>query len=172
MALASVWRMARGNTSTGRFNNEELCATCAIAHIGFVVLIFGHRNTWFYSLPMLILGLAVLAVRSPWHRCFLWILAALLLISDRSKALDIIHHWKTESPSPVTLNLWASPREQAEWAQALQLTYGKQPVLFAMCEGAALLIPGLAPPIGGYFVPGNALPVEVSARPNSLPLHG
>ena len=71
---------------------------------------------------MLILGLATLATRGPWHRSLLWVLAVLLLISDRSKAVDIIHRWKTEAPSPVTLNLWADPQEQAEWAQALQLS--------------------------------------------------
>jgi hypothetical protein len=167
-ALSGMWQLLRGNSSTDRVNNEEICATCAVTHIGFVVLIFGHRNTWFYSLPMLILGLAALAVCGPWHRRFLWVLAALLLISDRSKALDIIHRWKTEAPSPVTLNLWASPQEQAEWAQAFQLTHGRQPVLFAMCEGGALLIPGFAPPIGGYFVPGNALAVEVRRKTAQL----
>jgi hypothetical protein len=113
---------------------------------------------------MFVFGLAVLAARSPSHRICVLVLVALLLISDRSKAMDIIRRWKTEAPSPVTLNLWANPQEQAEWAMAVRLTQGKQPVLFAMCEGGALLIPGFAPPIGGYFVPGNALPVEVQRK--------
>lgn len=163
-----MWRLARAKSSTYQAYNDEICATCAAAHLGFVVLIFGHRGTWFYSLPMLILGLATLATRGPWHRSLLWVLAALLLISDRSKAVDIIHRWKTEAPSPVTLNLWADPQEQAEWAQALQLSRGQQPVLFAMCEGGALLIPGFAAPITGYLVPGNALAVEVRRKTTQL----
>ena len=163
-ALAAVWRRVRGGSTTDGAINDEICATCAAVHIGFIVLIFGHRNTWFYSLPMLVFGLAVLAARSPSHRICVLVLVALLLISDRSKAMDIIRRWKTETPSPVTLNLWANPQEQAEWAMALRLTQGKQPVLFAMCDGGALLIPGFAPPIGGYLVPGNALPVEVQRK--------
>ena len=167
-ALAGVWRLARAKSSTYRTHNDEICATCAAVHIGFVVLIFGHRGTWFYSLPMLILGLATFTTRGPWHRRLLWILVVLLLISDRSKAVDIIRRWKTEAPSAVSLNLWADQEEQAEWAQALQLSHGKQPVLFAMCEGGALLIPGFAAPITGYLVPGNALPIEVRHKAAQL----
>ena len=33
-----------------------------------------------------------------------------------------------------------------------------------MCEGGALLIPGFAPPVGGYFVPGNVLPTEIRRK--------
>jgi hypothetical protein len=167
-ALAAVWRLARAKSSTYQAYSDEICVTCAAVHLGFVVLIFGHRGTWFYSLPMLILGLASLANRGSGHRSLLWILAVLLLISDRSKAVDIIHRWKTEAAAPVTLNLWVDQDEQAEWAQALQLSRGKQPVLFAMCEGGALLIPGFAAPITGYLVPGNALPIEVRHKVTQL----
>ena len=167
-ALTAIWRVLRRILSPDQAINDEICLTCMATHIGFVVLIFGHRNTWFYSLPMLIFGLTVLAARGPWHRRFLWVLVVLLLISDRSKAVDVIQRWKTESPSPVTLNLWANPQEQAEWTEALQITRGKQPVLLAMCEGGALLIPGFAPPVGGYFVPGNALPAEIRCKTAQL----
>ena len=163
-ALAGVWRLVRAKSRPDQTYRDEICATCAAVHLGFVVLIFGHRNTWFYSLPMLILGLATLATHGPRHRSLLWVLAGLLLISDRSKAVDIIHRWKTEVPSPITLNLWADPQEQAEWARALRLSRGQKPVLFAMCEGGALLIPGFAAPITGYLVPGNALAIEVRRK--------
>jgi hypothetical protein len=162
--VTAAWRLARMGFSGDRAINDELCATCAFVHIGFIVLIFGHRGTWFYSLPMLILGLATLASRSRWHKMALGVLIVLLLVSDRSKALDLFHRRQTEIPSVVTLNLWADAQERAEWARALELTHDKQPVLFAMCEGGALLIPGFASPIGGYFVPGNALPAEVRRK--------
>lgn len=167
-AFAGIWRQIRGNVPTDKGNNDEMCATCAGTHLGFVVFIFGHRGTWFYSLPMLILGLAALAARGRWHRIFLCVLIVLLLISDRSKALDILQRWRTDAPTPVTLNLWATDQERVEWAQALELTHGRQPVLFAMCEGGALLIPGFAPPVSGYFVPGNALSVEVRRKTSQL----
>jgi hypothetical protein len=166
--LTGAWRWIRGGSSIDGAINDEICATCAATHIGFIVLIFGHRGTWFYSLPMLVLGVAVLTRRSRWHRICVFVLVALLLISDRSKAIDIIRRWKTEAPSSVTLNLWANPQERAEWAQALRLTEGRKPVLFAMSEGGALLIPAFAPPTLGYLVPGNALPVEVQRKTMQL----
>ena len=137
-------------------------------HIGFVCLIFGHRGTWFYSLPMLVVGIAVLGSRGRWHRLVVWVLVVLLLVSDRSKAVDLLNRWKTEAPSPITLNLWANSQERAEWARALELTRGTRPVLLAMSEGGALLIPGFAPPVGGYFVPGNAVPAEVGRKAAQL----
>jgi hypothetical protein len=166
--LTAVWRLARANVSSDRATDDQLCVTCAAVHLGFIVLIFGHRGTWFYSLPMLIFGLAVLGSRGLWQRAAVIALAVLLLVSDRSKVVDLLHRWKTEAPSPVTLNLWADPQERAEWERALELTDGKQRVLFAMCEGGALLIPGFSPPVGGYFVPGNAVPAEVQRKAAQL----
>lgn len=167
-ALDAAWRILRQALNADQSINDEICLSCVATHIGFIVLIFGHRGTWFYSLPMLILGLAVLAARGWWYRSFLWGLVVLLLISDRSKAVDLIQRWKTENPSPITLNLWANPQERAEWSQALELTRGEQPVLLAMCDGGALLIPGFAPVVGGYFVPGNALTIEVQRKARQL----
>ena len=166
--LTGAWRWIRCGSSIDGAINDEICATCTVTHIGFIVLIFGHRGTWFYSLPMLVLGVAVLAKRSRWHRICALVLVVLLLISDRSKAIDIIRRWKTETPSSDTLNLWANPQERAEWAQALRLTEGQKPVLLAMSEGGALLIPAFAPPTLGYLVPGNALPVEVQRKTKQL----
>jgi hypothetical protein len=167
-ALRAIWRLLQRHITPDQGINDEICLTCAVTHVGFIFLIFGHRGTWFYSLPMLILGLTLLADHGSWHRRFLWVLVVLVFISDRSKAIDILHHWKTDRPSTVTLNLWADPQEQAEWTRALQLTHGKQPVLLAMCDGGALLLPGFVPPAGGYFVPGNALEVEVQRKAAQL----
>ena len=150
--LTSVWRLIHTDSISGRSINDELCVTCAATHLGFVVLIFGHRGTWFYSLPMLILGLGTLAARSHWHRSILYVLVILLLISDRSKALDIIQRWKSEVPAPATLNLWANPEEQAEWTRALELTRGRQPVLLAMSEGG-FASPGICPTNWRLFRP-------------------
>ncbi len=136
--LAGLWRLATGRSAGEQALDDEICATCAAVHLGFVVLIFGHRGTWFYSLPMLVLGLAVLAARSRWHRLAVWVLVVLLLFSDRSKAVELLRLWKTETPSAVTLNLWADSQERAGvGARALEMTRGTQPVLFAMCEGGA-----------------------------------
>ena len=63
--LAGLRRLARGDSTGDRALRDEIIATCAAVHLGFVVLLFGHRGTWFYSLPMLILGLATLAAGGP-----------------------------------------------------------------------------------------------------------
>src|SRR5262249_23129704 len=146
----------------------EIIVTCAVVHISFVLFLFGHRETWLYSFPVLILGLAALAPLSRPNRSVLWLLALLLLVSDRSKALEVLRRYKTEAPSTITRNLWADRAERAEWEHALELTQGQQPVLLALCEGGALLFPGFEPPIVGYLTPGSALPSEVSRKAAQL----
>ncbi len=167
-ALFGLRRLARGDSSDNQAGGDEIVATCAVVHIVFVVFLFGHRTNWLYSLPMLILGLAALASRGRRHRAVLWVLAALLLVSDRSKAVDILRRWRTDAPSAATLNLWADSVERAEWQQAQELTRGRQPVLVAMCDGGALLIPGFASPSVGYLIPGIVLPVEVERKAAQL----
>lgn len=166
--LSGLWRLARGISMGDRVRDDEVVATCAAVHIGFVVALFGHRGTWTYSLPMLVLGLAALARRDRRHQAVVWLLAAALLVSDRSKAVALLQRWESQAPTAATLGLWASPEERAEWAKALELTRGGRPVLFAMCEGGALLIPGFEPPIGGYFIPGYTLPSEARRKAAQL----
>jgi len=168
--MAALRRLTRGDSTAERALRDEIIATCAAVHFGFVVLLFGHRGTWFYSLPMLILGLATLAAGDPrpLPRLALWLLAVLLLVNDRSKAVEIVRCWQTESPAAVTLNLWADAAEREEWARVLELTSGERPALLAMCDGGALLTPGFALPEVGYLVPGNALPAEVRRKAAQL----
>jgi hypothetical protein len=167
-AVAGLRRLMRGNECEDRATADEIVVSCASAHIAFVVFLFGHRETWLYSFPMLVLVLATLAPRGRWHRSVLWVLAVLLLVNDRSKAMEVLRHYRTEAPSESTLNLWANPTERTEWELALELTRGRQPILLAMCEGSALHIPGFEPPVVGYLVPGNALPGEVARKAAQL----
>lgn len=146
----------------------ECVATCALVHLGFIALVFGHRGTWFYSWSMLILGLAVLADRLPGGRWAGWAFVLMLLVSDRSKAVELVRMWKVDAPYSATLNLWVSPQERADWQTALDLTRGHRPALFTMCEGAAVFLPGFAPTTGAYFVAGNALPAELARKAEQL----
>lgn len=166
--LVGLWRVWRGSSTVDGARNDEVVATCAALHLGFVAVLFGHRGTWIYSLPLLILGLAALGRRGRWHAAAVWTLAALLLVSDRSKAVETLRHWKADAPTAEDPGLWWSPGERAEWAKALELTRGHRPVLFAWCEGATVLVPGFAPPIGGYFIPGYTLPVEARRKAEQL----
>jgi hypothetical protein len=167
-ALVGLRNLVRGRECEDRAVGNEIVVTCASVHIAFVAFLFGHRETWLYSFPMLVLGLATLAPRGHWHRSVLWALAILLLINDRSKAMEVIRRYRTEAPSARALNLWADSGERMEWERALELTRGQQPVLLAMCEGGALLIPGFERPVVGYLVPGNALPGEVARKAAQL----
>ncbi len=166
--LAGLRRLARGDSTGDRALDDEIIATCAAVHLGFVVLLFGHRGTWLYSLPMLILGLATLGNGGRRPRIAVWLLAVLLLVNDRSKAVEIVRCWKTLAPSAVTLNLWTDAAERDEWAKALELTRGERPALLATCDGGALLTPGFAQPEVGYLIPGNALPVEARRKAAQL----
>ena len=166
--LAALWRLARGHSTADHALRDELVATCAAVHLGFVVVLFGHRGTWFYSLPMLILGLATMATVGPRIRTAVLLLVVLVVISDRSKAVEILRRWRVETPTAVTMNLWADRAERDEWSRCLELTRGEQPALLAMCDGAALLAPGFAQPEVGYLVPGNALRAEVHRKAAQL----
>jgi len=166
--LVGARRLARGVATAEGERDEEIVVTCAAVHLAFVALLFGHRLTWVYSLPMLVAGLATLANRGPRHASAAWVLAALLLVSDRSKAVDILRHRKADSPSPAMHGLWSSPGELREWERALELTRGRRPALLATCEGATVLFPGLAPPVGGYLIAGNMRPVEADRKADQL----
>lgn len=166
--VAAAARLARGGGSADDRRDSELVATCAAAHILFVFALFGHRWTWVYSLPMLVAGLAVLAKRGPRLRWSAWGLAACLLVNDRSKVAAWQQLRATRAPSAATLGLWATPAGRAEWERALELTRGRRPVLLAMCDGAAALFPGFAPPEVGYLVPGGLLPAEARRKVEQL----
>jgi hypothetical protein len=132
--------MARGSTPAGRAGDDEIVATCATLHLAFVTLFFGHRGSWVYYFAVLILGLAAMAREGPRPAAVAWILAALLLVSDRSKLVEIRRQWAADAPSAATLGLWATPRERAEWATVLGLVRGRTPVLLAPSEGGAVLV--------------------------------
>ena len=148
--------------------DDELIVTCGAVHLAFVALLFGHRWTWVYSLPMLILGLAILSRRGRVYRWLVVALGLCLLVSDRSKTVAMLQQWRTEAHGAGTLGLWTTPREGAEWERVLELTRGSRPVLFAMCEGGSILFPTFQPPVAGYLVPGNMVPVEVDRKARQL----
>ncbi|QDV37855.1 hypothetical protein ElP_58020 [Tautonia plasticadhaerens] len=166
--LAAGLRLARRVEGAEAARDDELVATCAAVHLAFVTLLFGHRVTWVYSLPMLVLGLALLANRGPRHRLLVWALAGLLLVNDRSKLIAARMLREELAPSPSTRDLWASPREREEWARALELSRGERPVLLAMSEGGAVLFPGFAPPTVAYLYPGCPTPEEVRRKAEQL----
>ena len=127
-------------------------------------MFFGHHNTWYYSLPMLVAGLAVLSRRGRRCQAAVGILALMLLVSDRSKTLELVNRWRTTRATEATLGLWSSAADREEWRTVMELARGDRAVLFALCEGAALLLPGFEPPVSGYIVAGLPVPAEIDRK--------
>lgn len=163
-AAVALWRLARGQSRADGALDDEAVVTCAVVHLGFIFVFFGHHNTWFYSLPMLVIGLATLTRRGRWQQVAVGILALMLLVSDRSKALEVVNRWRTNSATAATLGLWISPDDRDEWTTVLDLARGDRAVLFALCEGGALLLPGFEPPISAYIVPGLPVGAEIERK--------
>jgi hypothetical protein len=124
--------------------------------------------SWTYYFTVLVLGLAVRAKRGRVGLVVAWLLAALLLVNDRSKLMQYVHDWRTSSPSAETLGLWATPEERAEWRKVLDLCEGEGPVLLAWIDGTVPLLPRFAPPVAGYVWAGLPLPVEVHRKAGQL----
>jgi hypothetical protein len=149
-------------------HNDEVVLGCAVLHVTFVTLFFGHSFSWKYYLAILLLGLAAMAARGRRHAVVIGGIALLVLISDRAWLQALAGDWKSRTPSATTAGLWSTTTEQREWARVLELTRGNRPVLLADCEGATLLFPQFAPPMGAYFVPGHPLPAEVRRKAAQL----
>ena len=163
-AAAALGRLTWGEPRPDEVIDDEVVITCAAVHLGFIAVFFGHHNTWYYSLPMLVAGLAVLSRRGRRCQAAVGILALMLLVSDRSKSLELVHRWRTTRASAATLGLWSSAADREEWTTVMELARGDRAVLFALCEGAALLLPGFEPPVSGYIVAGLPVPAEIDRK--------
>ena len=165
--LAGLWRLGRGLASVEDRRDAEVVACCATLHVVFVTCFFAHRMSWAYYFAILILGLAATA-KGRHRAAVVWCLAAMLLVSDRSKLVTVYRDWSASAPGAETLGLWATPAERSEWSTVLELTRGHQPVLLTTIEGSAPLVPRFAPPVASYFCPGLTLPVEVERKAGQL----
>jgi hypothetical protein len=169
--LEGSWRLARGRATGEEAVDDEVVACCAGLHAVFVTCFFGHRMSWTYYFPILILGLAALAKGSRCRVLIAWGLAAMLLVNDRSKLSQTYRDWSTSAPSRKdTVGLWATPAERQEWLRVLELTRGQQPVLLTTIEGSVPLVPRFAPPVAAYFCPGLTLSVEARRKASQLAL--
>jgi hypothetical protein len=148
--------------------NDEVVLGCALLHVTFVTLFFGHRFSWKYYLALLLLGLTALVPRGRRHALVIAALAAMVLITERAWVQALVQDWKTRAPSASTLGLWSPRPERQEWQKVLELTRGQHPALLAECEGATLLYPQFLPPMGAYFVPGHPVPAEVRRKAAQL----
>ena len=133
-----------------------------------MTLFFGNRWSWAYYYPILVIGLAAIAPRGRVDAAVIACLAVLLLAADRSKFQDARRRWREDTATAVTLGLWASKEELAGWSRVLELTRGRRPALMAIVEGAAVLYPGFAPPVGSYFVAGHPTRAELRRKAEQI----
>ncbi len=165
--IAGLWRLGRGGASEEERRDDEIIACIATLHVVFVTCFYAHRMSWAYYVSILILGLAATA-KGRRRAAVVWCLAAMLLVSDRSKLRNTYREWSSSAPGPETLGLWATPAERSEWLEVLELTRGHQPVLLSEIEGSVPLVPRFAPPVAAYFFPGICLPVEARRKAEQL----
>ncbi|MEJ7639859.1 MAG: hypothetical protein WKF75_18280, partial [Singulisphaera sp.] len=165
--IAGLWRLGRGRASGEERRDDEVVVCVATLHVAFVTCFFAHRMSWAYYFAILILGLAATA-KGRRRGAVVWCLAALLLVSDRSKLQATSRDWSTSAPGPETLGLWATPAERSEWLEVLESTRGHQPVLLTEIESSVPLVPRFAPPVAAYFFPGICLPVEARRKAEQL----
>lgn len=165
--LGSLRRIARGIPPVVA-HNDEVVLGCAALHVAFVTLFFGHSFSWKYYLAIFLLGLAAMSTRGRRHAIVVGVITLMVLITDRAWAQALVRDWKTTAPGATTLGLWAPLEARREWAHVLELTRGRRPALMAECEGAALLYPQFAPPMGTYFVPGHPTPPEIRRKAAQL----
>jgi hypothetical protein len=153
---------------------DEVVATCAALHAGFVVLFFGNRVSWQYYYVILIAGLAAMAGRGrpwwDWRKLAVGLVAVLTLVGSKVKFETTARLWRTDTPSAATFGLWASPAERDEWLTVLDLCLGHGPAaLLARVEGGAALAPSVFErPETAYLVPGHPVPAEVTRKARQL----
>ncbi len=165
--LESLVRWARRVAPKVAYN-DEVVLICALLHVTFVTLFFGHRFSWKYYHSLFLLGLAALVPRGRRHALAVAVIAAMVLFTDKAWVQALAHDWRARAPSATTLGLWATAEDRREWARVLELSRGERPVLLAECEGATLLFPQFTPPAAAYFVPGHPLPAEVHRKAAQL----
>jgi hypothetical protein len=148
--------------------NDEVVLGCALLHVVFVTLFFGHSFSWKYYLAIFLLGLAAMATRGRRHAVAIGILALMVGFTDKAWVQALANDWRTRAPSATARCLCTTAEDRREWGQVLELTRDRRPVLLADCEGATLLFPQFAPPMGTYFVPGHPVPAEIRRKAAQL----
>jgi hypothetical protein len=170
--LDALWRLARGRGDRA----DEVVATCAMLHAGFVTLFFGNRVSWAYYYVVLVAGLAAMARRGAswrdWRTLAVGLVAALTLLGGKVKLETTARLWRTDTPTSSTFGLWASPAERDEWLTVLDLGLRHRPcALLARIEGASALAPAVfLRPETAYLVPGHPVPAEVTRKARQLAL--
>jgi hypothetical protein len=170
----ALLRMVRGLAAdAGVRKDYEIVLSCATMHLAFVLLFFGNAFSWFYYSYMLVMGVAATSAWEGSARYAVWSLILIALLGQKTFVRDSYQRWISTAPERATLQLWASPEENAEWLKVLTLVRaeaarGRPAALLARTGCAELLFPEFAKPVSLYLDPGIPTDEEVMRKAAQL----
>jgi hypothetical protein len=144
--------------------NREVVATCAVLHAAFTCFFFAHRFSYDYYYYVLVMGIAALAPRSKLTAATVACLVVLGLVGNRASLLATIHELRDYRRGDHMNGLFAEPGEFQEWREVRELIRGRHAGLLAISDGAALMIPELAPPTIYFVAPTELTRLEIERK--------
>lgn len=139
--MTVAWRGLRRSDDEGGRLVGEVALSTLLMHVAFVWLFYGAAWDWIAYFFVLAMGVVAVIRQGRWGTHVAAVLAALALLGHKSNVEDYYRAWTTTAPSAATGGLWATPREQAEWAHVLQLTQGRRPMLVSLSGAAEAQFP-------------------------------
>ncbi|MBA3968904.1 MAG: hypothetical protein H0X52_02265 [Gemmatimonadetes bacterium] len=119
----------------------EIALSTLVMHVAFVGLFYGAAWDWIAYFFVLAMGVIAVTHRMRWGTPILALFAAMSLLGHKSSIEGYYRAWTTTAPSAITGGLWATPRQQAEWAHVLRLTQKSQPMLLSTSGAAEAQFP-------------------------------
>ncbi|HTR60598.1 MAG TPA: hypothetical protein VMH37_02780 [Candidatus Binataceae bacterium] len=118
-----------------------------------------------YILPI---GLIACATLADWQRPALAALTFLASIAFVRTIYQDLNLPRTQKRSLATGDLWTRTDINDEWLRAMEIAAGRRTVTLGEMGGAGLVLRGIEPPVGAFFLPGNALPSDLAREYDQL----
>ncbi len=171
-ALAGLWLLGAAIAESTRLRDNpaaELVITCAIMHVMFVAVFYGHPASWTYYSYLLTIGIVATSVRrSMFTRSAVASLAALAMVSTAVYLRTVYRQYREAASVARIDQLWATRAEVDEWTQVLALAEGHPTVALHYAGATELLSPAFEPPTALFMVPAEALPQELQREADQL----
>jgi len=168
-AVAATFHLAtRANDGEFEPRRNEIIVTCAMLHLAFIALFFGNQWSWIYYSYFLTVGVAAAAGVSPIQRRVTIGLCVIGITAWTDVVFWEKRWWDTRRPDAVTVGLWASEDERAEWRLVLDSIRGSKAVVLDLKGAAELMYPEFEPPVTLYMDPGLIKPAEIRRKVGQL----
>jgi len=146
----------------------EVIVSCALLNLCFVAFLFGNRGSWIYYSFLVVIGIALAIDATRIRRDVGVVLALVALVSWTDVVIATHRRNLTMHESPETEGLWATAKEQAEWASVLALTERSKVRILDLKGGVELMFPQFGPPVTLYLDPGLIRPGEIALKVSQL----